>query len=146
MICIHLYPIDILFYFYCFHNILFNNNNLNFSLVFIQDSGSNKGDILMTEKKIYRELERSIEHLKREILEYIRKEKAFNEERKLFEYSHIRRTLSLMKINEELEKEIKQRTHADKEELSQVSHRLRDRIKELNCLYDISSFRDATDF
>jgi hypothetical protein len=51
-----------------------------------------------------------------------------------------------MKINEELEREIKERTRADEEELEQVSHRLRERIKELNCLYDISSYRDASDF
>ena len=53
---------------------------------------------------------------------------------------------SLMKINEELKKEIKERTRADKEEPEQVSRRLRERIKELNCLYDISSFGASTDF
>ena len=112
----------------------------------ITNNFSNKGDILMTEKQTYKELERSIENLKREILEYMCKEKEFNEERKLLEYSHIRRTLSLMKINEELEKEINQRTHANKEELEQVSLRLRDRIKELNCLYDISRLGASADF
>jgi hypothetical protein len=100
----------------------------------------------MTEKPTYKELERSIKQLERAVLEYVRKEKEFNEERKLLRYSHLRRTISLMKINEELEREIKERTRADEEELEQVSHRLRERIKELNCLYDISSFRDATDF
>jgi len=100
----------------------------------------------MTGKPSYEELEQSIKQLEREILEYMRKEQEFNEERKLLEYSHIKRTLSLMKINEELEREIKERTCADDEELEQLSHRLRGRIKELNCLYDISSFRDATDF
>ena len=100
----------------------------------------------MTGKPSYEELEQSIKQLEREILEYMRKEQEFNKERKLLEYSHIKRTLSLMKINEELEREIKERTCADDEELEQLSHRLRGRIKELNCLYDISSFRDATDF
>jgi len=51
-----------------------------------------------------------------------------------------------MHINEELKKEIKELKQSDAEELDLVSHRLRERIKELNCLYDISSFRDATDF
>jgi hypothetical protein len=115
-------------------------------LEFIANKFRNKGDILMIEKPTYKELERRIEHLEREVLEYVRKEKEFNEKRKLLEYSHIRRTISLMKINEELEREIKERTRADEEELGQVSHRLRERIKELNCLYDISSFRDVTDF
>jgi hypothetical protein len=100
----------------------------------------------MTGKPSYEELEQSIKQLEGEILEYVHKEQEFNEERKFLEYSHIKRTLSLMKINEELEREINERTCADDEELEQLSHRLRGRIKELNCLYDISSFRDATDF
>ena len=51
-----------------------------------------------------------------------------------------------MHIIEELDREIKglRRSHA--EELGLVSRRLGERIKELNCLYDIASFRDATDF
>jgi hypothetical protein len=54
--------------------------------------------------------------------------------------------MSLMHINEELRREIKELKRSETEELGLVSHRLRERIKELNCLYDISSFRDATDF
>jgi hypothetical protein len=100
----------------------------------------------MTEKPTYKELERRINQLEREVLEYVRKEKEFNEERKFLEYSHVRRTMSLMKINEELKRESKKLNRSDAEELGLVSHRLRERIKELNCLYDISSFRDATDF
>jgi len=100
----------------------------------------------MTAKPSYEELERSIKQLEKEVLEYVRKEKEFNEVRKLLEYSHIKRTISLMKINEELEREIKEHTCADDEELAQLSDRLRGRTKELNCLYDISSFRDAPDF
>jgi hypothetical protein len=100
----------------------------------------------MIEKPTYKELERRIKQLERDVLEYVRKEKEFSEERKLLEYSHIRRTISLMKINEELKRESKEFKRSDTEELGLVSHRLRERIKELNCLYDISSFRDATDF
>ena len=100
----------------------------------------------MTEKPTYKELERRINQLEREVLEYVRKEKEFNEKRKFFEYSHVRRTMSLMKINEELKRESKKLNRSDAEELGLVSHRLRERIKELNCLYDISSFRDSTDF
>ena len=100
----------------------------------------------MIEKPTYKELERRIKQLEREVLEYVRKEKEFNEERKFLEYGHIRRTISLMKINEELKRESKKLNRSDAEELGLVSHRLKERIKELNCLYDISSFRDATDF
>lgn len=100
----------------------------------------------MTEKPTYRELEQIIRRLERESLEYIRKEKEFNEERKTLEYCHIRRTLSLMKINAELKKEIRERARTDEEEIKQVSHRLRERINELNCLYEISNLRSGENF
>ena len=52
----------------------------------------------MTGKLSYDELERSIIQLEKEVLEYVRKEKKLNEERKLINYSHLRRTISLMKV------------------------------------------------
>ena len=55
----------------------------------------------MTGKLSYDGLERSINELEREVLENVRKEKKFNKERKLLEYRHIKRTISLMKINED---------------------------------------------
>ena len=100
----------------------------------------------MAGKPTYNELEREIKQLEKEVLEYVRKAKELNKERKATEYSHIRRTISLMHINEELNREIKELKRSDTEELGLVSHRLRERIKELNSLYDISSFRDAADF
>jgi hypothetical protein len=102
-------------------------------------------DILMTAKPTYKELERRIKQLEREVLGYVRKEKEFNEERKFLEYSHVRRTISLMKINEELKRESIKLNRSDAEELGLVSRKLGERTKELNCLYDISSFREATD-
>ena len=103
-------------------------------------------DILMIEKPTYKELERKINQLEREILEYVRKEKEFTKEQKLVEYGHVKRTISLMKINEELNREIKGLKRADKEELGYVSNKLKERIKEIKCLYDISSLRDGTNF
>jgi len=100
----------------------------------------------MADKPTYSELERKIKKLEKEALEYIRKEREFNEERKLVEFGHMKRTLSLMKINEELNREIKEIKSADKDELEQISHKLIGRIKELNCLYEISSFRKGNDF
>jgi hypothetical protein len=91
-------------------------------------------------------LERKNKQLEKEVLEYIRKTKELNKKQKVAERSHIRRTISLMRINEELNREIKEIKRSAAEELGLVSHRLRERIKELNCLYDISSFREATDF
>ncbi len=45
------------------------------------------GDILMAEKPTYNELERKIKKLEKEALEYMRKEREFNEERKLLKVS-----------------------------------------------------------
>ena len=100
----------------------------------------------MAGKPTYNELEREIKQLEKEVLEYVRKAKELNKERKATEYSHIRRTISLMHINEELNREIKGLKRSDTEELVLVSHRLGERIKELNSFYDISSFREAADF
>lgn len=97
-------------------------------------------------KLTYNELERKNRQLEKEVLEYIRKAKELNKKRKVTERSHIRRTLSLMHIIEEQDREIKELKRSDAEELALVSHKLQARIKELNCLYDISSFSDDTDF
>lgn len=105
-----------------------------------------ESNIVMSGKPSYEDLEQRIRKLEREVLEYVRKEKDFNRERKSIEYSHMKRTISLMKINGELSKEIHELKSANKEELGYVSNRLEERIKELNCLYDISSFRDGTNF
>jgi len=100
----------------------------------------------MAETPTHNELERKNKQLEKEVLEYIRKAKELDNKRKVTERSHIRRTMSLMHIIEEQDREIKELKRSDAEELGLVSHRLQERIKELNCLYDISSFRDATDF
>jgi hypothetical protein len=100
----------------------------------------------MTENPTYSELERKIKKLEKEAIEYLRKEREFNKERKLIDYGHMKRTLSLMRINEELNREIKEIKSADKENLERISRKLRGRIKELNCLYDISSSREGSDF
>ena len=60
----------------------------------------------MGEKPTYKELKRKTEQLEKEVLEYVRKEQEFNRERKSIEYNHVKRTISLMKINKELTREI----------------------------------------
>jgi hypothetical protein len=100
----------------------------------------------MATKPTYNELERKIRQLEKEFLEYVRKVKELDKKRKVTERSHMRRTLSLMHIIEEQDREIKELKRSGAGELGLISHRLQERIKELNCLYDISSFRDATDF
>ena len=76
-------------------------------------------------------MKRKTRQLENEVLEYVRKEKEFNREQKLVEYGHMKRTISLMKINEELNREFKNLNRADKEELGHVSDKLGERIKEL---------------
>ena len=100
----------------------------------------------MVEKPTYKELERKITQLEREILEYVRKKKVFTKKQKLVEYRHVKRTISLMKINEELNREIKGLKRADKENLRYISNKLKERVKEIKCLYNISSLRDGTNF
>jgi hypothetical protein len=56
-------------------------------------------------KLTYNELERKNRQLEKEVLEYIRKAKELNKKRKVTERSHIRRTLSLMHIIEEQDRE-----------------------------------------
>ena len=99
----------------------------------------------MTDKPAYKAQEQRIKQLENEVLDYMRKEKALNEQLKLLEHSHLRRTLSLMKINEALKREIKNQARTD-EKLEQVTRRLKERVKELKCLYDISSLRASTCF
>jgi hypothetical protein len=100
----------------------------------------------MAAKPTYEELDRKIKQLEGEVLEYVRKEKEFNKEQKLVEYGHMKRTVSLMKINEELNREMKNLKRADKKELGDVSNQLGERLRELNCLYDISSLRNGANF
>lgn len=100
----------------------------------------------MEEKPTYNHLKRKTEQLEKEIREYVRKEKKLANERKLIEYYHFKRTISLLKINEELAKEINELKSADKKELELVSDKLRERINELQCLYDISSLKAGTSF
>jgi len=100
----------------------------------------------MAGKPTYNELEREIKQLEEEVLQYVRRVKEISKERKVIECSHIRRTISLMHINQELNREIKELKRSDTEEMGLISHRLGERIKELNCLYDIASFKDANDF
>jgi hypothetical protein len=100
----------------------------------------------MAERQTYDQLESKIKKLEKEALEYMLKEREFNQERKLADYSHMKRTISLMKINEELKREINKIKSVDRKQLKQISKRLRGRINELNCLYEISSFRGSNDF
>ena len=101
---------------------------------------------IMAEKPTYQELEQKIKKLEKEALEYMRKEIEFSEERRSADYGHLKRTISLLKINDELNREINEIKSAGKEKLGQISQKLKGRIRELNCLYDISSFRESSDF
>jgi len=100
----------------------------------------------MANKLTYEELEHKTKQLAAEVLEHVHKEIEFYKKQKLVEYSHMRRTISLLKINEELNREIRDLKSADKKEIAVGSHKIKERIKELNCLYSISSIMADTKF
>jgi len=100
----------------------------------------------MDSKPTYDQLVSKVKKLEKEALEYMRKEVEFNKQRRLADYGHLKRTISFMKINEELNREVKEIKASGEKKLEQISHNLRKRIQELNCLYDISSFRESNDF
>jgi len=79
-------------------------------------------------------------------LDYIVKASELNRKRKVTEYSHLRRAISLMHINEELQKEIKAVKQSDTEKPGMIPQRLAERIEELNCVYDITNFSDTAEF
>ena len=92
----------------------------------------------MTANLSYGQLLIRTAQLERELLQYVRREKAFNQERRLAEQRHFKRTQNLIKINEELNREIVKLKDGEGDDLWLVSINLRERIKELNCLYNIS--------
>ena len=92
----------------------------------LKNTGDQMNVLELAGKPTYNQLEQEIKYLEKEVLEYVRKTKELNKDRKASEYSHIRRTISLMHINEELKKEIKELKQSDAEELDLVSHRLQD--------------------
>ena len=100
----------------------------------------------MLKKPTYEELKRKIRKLEDEVLKHIRNQRESDDDRKLVDYCHMKRTISLMKINSELNRELGVIENADKKEFEQISYKLRGRMKELKCLYKISSFRESNDF
>ena len=78
----------------------------------------------MTGKPTYEDLEKRIKQLELKIFEQQRKNKV---------------------LNEGLIKEKKKRKDLERE-LKHTSFRLGERVKELNCLYNISKLRERTDF
>jgi hypothetical protein len=58
----------------------------------------------------------------------------------------MKRTLSQIKIIDELKREISELKLTSKEDLRNMSDKLRERMKELDCLYNISTLKDRTIF
>ena len=71
----------------------------------------------MTNKPTYEELEQKNKKLEMEVLNHVHKEIECSKKQKSIEHSHLRRTISLLKINEELNSEIIDLKRAGKEEL-----------------------------
>jgi len=100
----------------------------------------------MNDKPTYSQLTCKTKQLEKAVLKYVRKEKELSKKRELVEYHHFKRTISLMKNNEELNRELDELKNADKNELEHVSNMLRERIQELKCLYDISTVKASPGF
>lgn len=100
----------------------------------------------MAEKATNERMETEIERLKIEIVEYVRKEKAFDQQMKQAENGHMRRTISLMSIIDALRDELRSLRHDVNDKFQRVSDDLGYRIKELNTLYDISHLRSGPNF
>ena len=100
----------------------------------------------MVNKPSYKDLERKINQLKIKNLDYMSKIMGFSKNQELIKNSHMRRSLSLMKINEELIREIKELKNADKEELEFLSNKVKKGTKELKCIYGISRLKAGTNF
>jgi hypothetical protein len=97
----------------------------------------------MVNKSTYEELEHKTEKLEMEVLNHVHKEIEFSKKQKFIDNSHLRRAISLLKINEELNSEILDLKRAGKEELEVASNKVRERIKELNCIYGISRLKSG---
>ncbi len=61
----------------------------------------------MANKPTYEELEHKAKKLEMEVLEHVHKEIESDKTKKFVENRHMRRTISLLKINDELGREIK---------------------------------------
>ena len=105
-----------------------------------------RGFTVMAEKATNEGMQSEIEQLKCELIEYVRKEKAFKRQMKQVENGHMRRTISLMRIIDALRDEIKSIRADDKDRLQHVADDLGERVKELNTLYDISRLRSGPNF
>ena len=78
----------------------------------------------MDSKPTYDQLVSKIKKLEKEALEYMRREVKFNEERRLADYGRLKRTISFMKINEELNREVKEIKTSGEKKLEQKSVQL----------------------
>ena len=76
-----------------------------------------------------------IDQLEKEVIKHIHKEDELNRKQKFVEYSHIRRTLSLINIIQELHNELRT-----------ISKYSSDRIRELDSIYSITKLKSDSAF
>jgi hypothetical protein len=100
----------------------------------------------MEDKTTFERMQDKIDNLEREIAKYMRKGSAQKVQKKQAGNGYARRTISLMKIIEELQQEIKSLRKTDQVELDHVARNLSGRINELNTLYDISRLRSGANY
>lgn len=100
----------------------------------------------MDNKPTHAELEHRIKQYKNIINNCLSTEEKVKNKQISTEVSHKRRTISLIKINEEQSKEINSFKSSTNDELKSISNKLRERNNELICLYKLSSLRASVSF
>lgn len=87
-----------------------------------------------------------IDQLEKEVIKHIHKEDELNRKQKFVEYSHIRRTLSLINIIQELHNELSELKYKKDNELRTISKYSSDRIRELDSIYSITKLKSDSAF
>lgn len=100
----------------------------------------------MSKERTIESMQSNINQLEKEVLKHIRKEDELNRKQKIVEYGHIKRTMSLINIIQELHNEFSELKHAKDRELKNSSINLAGCIRELNSIYSIAKLKPECTF
>jgi hypothetical protein len=98
----------------------------------------------MSKERTIESMQSNINKLEKELSNHILKEDELNRKQKLVEYGHIKRTMSLINIIQELHNEIRELAYVKDKEMKTISKYLADRIKELNSIYSITKLNSES--
>jgi len=100
----------------------------------------------MSKERTIESMQSNINQLEKEVSKHIRKEDELNRKQKFVEYGHIKRTMSLINIIQELHNEFSELEYVKDKEMKTISKYLADRIKELNSIYSITKLKSESTF